>query len=174
MQLDGGAKLRQGTLADNTPDPDIVNTYNLKFALTPSRFLKLTGNVAHNPEKDGGAVQRLLKQTLGLESDWGLFLFKGQYGTENDYQTAKLNSLLNLGVDLRLTKWDVLSTGFEGRSAFDTSLTSSNTYKLGFTHRLGSALDLNLSGSYTQTMLNGIATSDKPELKAEAKVGLKF
>ena len=174
VQLDGGAKLRQGTLADNTPDPDIVNTYNLKFALTPSRFLKLTGNVAHNPEKDGGAVQRLLKQTLGLESDWGLFLFKGQYGTENDYQTAKLNSLLNLGVDLRLTKWDVLSTGFEGRSAFDTSLTSSNTYKLGFTHRLGSALDLNLSGSYTQTMLNGIATSDKPELKAEAKVGLKF
>lgn len=174
VQLDGGAKLRQGTLPDNTPDPDIVNTYNLKFALTPSRFLKVTGNVAHNPEADGGAVQRLLKQTIGLESDWGRFLFKGQYGTENAYQTDKINSLLNLGLDLRLTKWDTLSTGFEGRSAFDTSLTSSTTYRLGFTHKLGTALDLNLTGSYTQTLLNGVATVDKPELKAEAKVGLKF
>jgi hypothetical protein len=175
VQLDGGAKLRQGTLADNvTPDPDVVNTYNCKFTIAPSRFLKLTGNVAHNPEGDGGAVKRLLSQSVGLESDWKLFLFKAQYGTENDYQTAKLNSLLNLGVDLRLTKFDILSTGFEGRSAFDTNLTSTMTYKLGFTHKLGTALDLNLTGTYTQNTLNGIPTSDRPELKAEAKVGVHF
>ena len=174
LELNGGAKLRQGTLPDSTPDPDIVNTYNIKFALAPSRFFRLTGNMAHNPEADGGTIKRLLSQSVGLESDWGLLLFKGQYGTEDAYQTAKLNSLLNLGVDLRLTKWDILTTGFEGRSQFDKDLTSSYTYRLGFTHRLGSAFDLNLSGAYTQTMLNGIATTDKPELKAEAKVGLRF
>jgi hypothetical protein len=174
VELNGGVKFRQGTLPDNTVDPDVVNTYNVKFALSPSKYFRLTGNVAHNPEKDGGTVQRLLSNTVGLESDWGLFLFKGQYGTETAYQTAKLNSLVNIGVDMRLTKWDVLSTGFEGRSQFDTSLTSSSTYRLGFTHKLGSAFDLNLSGSYTQTLLNGIASTDKPELKAEAKVGLKF
>jgi hypothetical protein len=174
VQVNGGAKLRQGTLHDNTPDPDVVSTYNVKFALKPSKLLQLTGNVAHNPETDTGAVKRLLSQTIGLESDWGLLLFKGQYGTENAYQTDKYNSLLNLGVDLRLTRFDVLSTAFESRSNFDTSLTSSATYRLGFTHKLGSAFDLNLTGSYTQTLLNGIASADKPELKAEAKVGLKF
>lgn len=175
VQLDGGAKLRQGTLADNvTPDPDVVNTYKLKFSLAPSRFFKLTGDVAHNPEADGGTIQRRLKQIVGLESDWGLFLFKGQYGTENDYQTAKYNSLLTLGLDLRVTKWDTISTGFEGRAQYDSSLTSSNTYRLGFTHRLGSAFDLSLSGSYTQNLLNGVPTADRPEIKTEAKVGLKF
>ena len=174
VELNGSAKLRQGTLADSTPDPDIVNTYNLKFAVAPSRFLKLTGNVAHNPEADSGTIKRLLSQSVGLESDWGLFLFKGQYGTENAYRTAKLNSLLNIGVDMRLTKWDILTSAFEGRSQLDKDLTSTYTYRLGFTHRLGSAFDLNLSGSYTQTSLNGIASTDKPELKAEAKVGLRF
>ncbi len=174
LEMNGGAKLRQGTLADNTRDPDVVNTYNFKFAVAPSRFLKLTGNIAHNPEADSGTIKRLLSQSVGLESDWGLLLFKGQYGTENAYQTDKLNSLFNLGVDMRLTKWDLLTTGFEGRSQFDKDLTSSYTYRLGFTHRLGSAFDLNLNGSYTQTMLNGFASTDKPELKAEAKVGLRF
>lgn len=175
LQLDGGAKLRQGTLADNvTPDPDVVNTFKFKFALAPSRFFKLTGDMAHNPEGDGGIVQHTLKQTIGLESDWGLFLFKGQYGTENAYQTANRNSLLNVGVDLRLTKFDTLSTGFEGRSQYDSNVTSTNTYRLGYTHRLGSAFDLSLSGSYTQTMLNGLPSTDKPELRTEAKVGLKF
>ena len=175
LQLDGGAKLRQSTLADNlTPDPDVVNTYNMKFSVAPSRFLKLTGSVSHNPEGDGGIVKRLLSQSIGLESDWKLFLFKAAYGTENDYQNAKLNSLLNLGLDLHVSKWDTISTGFEGRSAFDTNLTSTNTYRLGFTHRLGSQFDLSLSGSYSQTLLNGIATSDKPEVKTEAKVGVHF
>ncbi len=174
IELNGGAKLRQGTLADNTPDPTLVNTYNLKFSLMPSRLLRLTGSVAHNPENDSGMIKRLLSHSVGVESDLGLLLLKGQYGVENEYQTARMTNLLNFGVDVRLTKWDLLTTGLEGRSLFDKDLNSTLTYRLGFTHRLGSAFDFNLSGSYSQTSLNGNPTGDRPELKAEAKVGLHF
>ncbi len=174
LEVNGGAKLRQGTLADNVPDPSIVSTYNLKFSISPSRLLKLTGSVIHNPEGDSGAIKRLLSHSIGLESDLGLLLFKGQYGVENEYMTARLSNMLNLGVDLRLTKWDMLTTGLEGRSLFDKDLTSSMTYRVGFTHRLGSAFDFNVSGSYRQNALNGNPTADRPEIKAEAKVGLHF
>ena len=174
IEVSGGARLRDGYLADNSPDPSVVNTYNMKLAVGPSAKFKFTGSYASNPEASDGTVRRTMAQTVGLESDLRLIKFTGQFGYEQDYLTTHLSNSMLLGLDLRLTSRDTLSTGWEGHSTLDTSLAESTIYRLGYTHKLGSAIDVSFTGSMTQTAVNGVFTPNSSELKAEAKIGLHF
>jgi len=172
LEISGGARIRDGYVNNATPNPNAVNTYNVNVSLAPLKTLKFTSGLALNPEATGGDVRKTFARTFGLETTLGILKFTGKYGLESEYLTTRQSNLLQLGLDLRLTKWDTLTTGFEGNSDFD--LTGSTIYRLGFTHRMGAAFDLSFDGSMTLRNLNGAPVPDGPELKAEAKVGLHF
>ncbi len=174
LELSGGTRLRDAMLAGNIPDPNIANSYNMKFALGPSRLLKLTGSMATNPEAADGTIRRSLAQNIGIESDFNLVKFTGQYGYEQLYATPQLSNSMLLGLDFRLSKYDLLSTAWEGHSLLNTSLLETSIYRFGYTRKLGSALDLSFTGSMTQQAVNGVFNPSAQELKAEAKLGLHF
>lgn len=174
VELSGDARLRDGWLNDTTPDPDAVNTYSAKMTLAPSKRFKFNTSYALNPESADGTIRRINANAIGMESDFGLIKLTGQYGIENDYLTLRYSSNMQFGFDLRLTRRDTFSTGFESRSSLDSALNQTTIFRLGYTHKVGSQIDLSLNGSMTQNYVNGINTTALPELKAEAKVGLHF
>ncbi len=172
LQVEGTAQLRDGT-KDHQADPDAINTYNVKLALAVWRSLHLTGSFDQNPAS-GRSVRHVFARTMGVESDIGSLKFRGQYGIEREYTTAKQSQAVNIGFDLRLTHWDTLSTTFEGHDLFDDTLSATTIYRLAFTHRLGSAFDLSVGGSVTRRSVSGVDAPDQDEVKGEAKLGLHF
>jgi hypothetical protein len=173
VEVSGGVRLRNGTAAD-APDPDAVNTYNVKMALAPSGRLHLTGSVTRNPESGDGTIRKVQAHTVGLETEVGSLSLRGQYGVETAYLADQQQNTMEFALALRLTPWDTLTTGFQGTSALAGSLTATSAYLLTFTHRLGQVFDLSLSGSMTQRDGNGAADPNGAELKAEASLGLRF
>ena len=171
VEVAGDVRVRTSLLSETTPDPNARNTYGLKMNLTPSKRLRLSGSVLRNPEEGDGSVRRVQRHAVGLESDWGVFALRGQFGLDSEYETAKLTNSAEIGLDLHLTRFDTFTTGFRGASLFDKSASGENTYLLGFTHRLGSVFDLSLSGSMTQP---ASGDASKPHLRTEAKIGLRF
>jgi hypothetical protein len=171
LEVAGDARLRDGALADDRPDPTLLNTYGIRLNYAPSKRLKLTGGVTRNPEQ-GGSVQRAQRNSFGLESDWGLFALHGQVGLDEDLLTTHFTDSSEFGLDLRLTRFDTFTTGFKGINFFDHTAAGTNTYLLGFTHRLGSLFDVSLNGSLVHS--TNTADSAKPEIKTEAKLGLHF
>ncbi len=174
VEFTGAARLRDGTLAGNEPDPNAVDTYNAQLALTPWRKVKLTATMVQNPEANDGTITRVFRHGLGLQSDLGFLSLHGQYAFENAYLTSTLNQSAELGLDLHLTRWDTLSTGIKAQNVFDTILSSQIEYQLGFTHHLNTLFDLSLSGSMTTYDQDGRMDPDRTEMKAQAKLGLHF
>ncbi len=175
LELTGGARLRDGYAGDvHVPDPDAVNTYQFKMTLQPVKQFRFIGSLTHNPEADDGTIRKTQRQNLGVETELGLLKLHGQYGLEDEYLSMKQTNTLELGLDLRLTPVDTLSGGFQGRSLLDTEDSETRIFSLAYTRRLGSAFDLTLSGNMTQSLLNRTYQSDKQEIKAQAKLGLKF
>jgi hypothetical protein len=173
VELTGGARLRDGVIGDNTPDPNAVNTYTGSLALTPWKKIKLTSDLAHNPEGGDGTVQRLDRQNVGLQADIGLLSLHGKYGYENDYVNTRLTNTADIGLDLRVSRWDTLTTGFKLQSLYDKTMLGQVTYQVGYTHRMSSIFDLTLSGLYTTYDQLSI-DPDRAEMKAQAKLGLHF
>ena len=102
----------------------------------------------------------------------GAFALRGQVGLDEDLLTSRFTDASEFGLDLRLTRYDTLTTGFRGINFFDHTVAGTNTYLLGFTHRLSSIFDVSLNGSVAHA--TNSADSAKPEIKTEAKVGLHF
>lgn len=174
VEVSGGVRLRDGMVNGSAPDPDSVNGYNVKLAVTPTRRLRLTGSMAHNPDGDDGTVQRKRAQTLGMETSIGILSLKGQVGVEDDYLNAQTANTTEWTLGLRLSRYDSLSTGYKGSTLFGSSLSVTDTYSLLFTRRFGSTLDFSLGGSMTLNRLNGQTQWGNSDLKAEAKVGIRF
>jgi hypothetical protein len=174
LEVNGGVRVRDSSMSDNTPDPNGVNTYKMKVLFGPSKLMKLTGSLASNPDAADGTVNRSIAQSIGLESDLNLFKFTSSIGSEQDYATSRLTNNLLFGIDLRMSPRDLLTTAWESHSTQDTALNETSIYRLAYTHKLGSTVDVSLSGSMTQTAVNGIAAASGNLLKAEAKIGLHF
>jgi len=132
------------------------------------------GDFARNPDAPGGSVQRVDRQSVGLQATLGMFAFRGKYGIENDYLNSKFSNTADIGLDLRLTRWDTLTTAFKLQNLLDTTLSGQTTYQLGFTHKMGSAFDLSLSGMLTTYDQYGRLDPDKTEMKAQAQLGVHF
>jgi hypothetical protein len=174
VQVSGGTRLRDGNLTDGSLDPNAVDSYTAKVAFTPTKRLTLTGDYAYNPEAADGTAQRLKSHGFGLETDLGFVHIKGSYSLENQYLANQLSWTRGLGLDFRLTHWDTLTTGYQNSGIFAGSLTGTTTYQLGFTHKIGAAFDLSLNGSLVLPSAQNATNLDGPELKGEAKIGLRF
>lgn len=172
VQISGGVRLRNGVLTDNAPDPNAPNTYDVKMAYAPLRSLRLTGNFTRNPGMDD-SVRNAEQQAFGLETDIGAVTLRGKYGTEDEYLADKLSQMIEVGFDLRFSRYTSLTTSWQERSQFDT-LAASNTLSLGFRHELGSLFNINLGASMTTFGQNGAWDASKTEIRGEAKVGIKF
>ncbi|HZO87447.1 MAG TPA: hypothetical protein VFB38_03845 [Chthonomonadaceae bacterium] len=174
LDVSGGLRLRDGMLAAEAPDPDAVNTYNLKFALAPWKRFRLTGSMARNPENSDGTLRKVDSRALGLETELGILQLSGKVGYEEEYLEARKLNTLEVGLGFRLTPWDTLTTGYLTRAAFDKSLSGSESYLLNFTHRLGPTFDLSLGGQFTLYDTDGVIQPDKTDIKAEAKLSIRF
>lgn len=171
LEFAGDARLRNSLMADDKTDPNALNTYGFKLNFAPSKRFQLTGGITINPEQDG-SVKKIQRNAFGLQTDWGLLAFHSQVGVDQDYISSRFSDTSEVGVDFHVTRADTFTTGFRGQNYFNQSTTGTYSYLLGFKRRLGSAVDLMINGSYTQS--TNSAETAKPELKTEAKVGLKF
>lgn len=174
LEARGAVRLRDGFSSTAAPDPSLMNTYDLHLAASPLRRLRVTGTFTHNPEKQDGAVRWADTRLIGLETEFGALRLSGRGGAENEYSSDSLMRRLELEAALRITPRDTLTTGYQGRNSLGKSLVGSAAYTLAFVHRLGSAVNLSLSGSYSREVVDGSSSPDKTSLKAEARLGLRF
>ena len=174
LQISGGARFRDGTLANNQTDPDFSDGYQMKIALAPVKKFRLTGTLSRNPDRDDGTLKRLQSQALGLETEFGSFQFRGQAGLDNEYLTSRLTRTMDFNLALRLSRFDTLTTGFQGRLLDGAALSGSSTYLFAYTRRVGPAFDMSLSGKMIRNDGDLGAATDRTEYKAEAKLGIHF
>ncbi|HZP82005.1 MAG TPA: hypothetical protein VFB21_10230 [Chthonomonadaceae bacterium] len=174
LEVSGGARLRSGT-ALTTPAPvDAVDTYNVKLALAPWKRLRLTGSLAVNPENSDGTIKPLESQKVGVETELGIWQLRGQYGIEEEYLATRRLNTLELALGLRLSRFDTLTTGYKSSAIFDTGLSAAREYTLSYARRLGAAFDLLLGSTVTLYDSENGTQWDKTDVKAEAKLNIRF
>ncbi len=174
LEITGGARFRDGTLANNQPDPDFSDGYSVKVALAPVKRFRLTGSMGRNPDRDDGTLKRLESQAFGLETELGSFQFRGQAGIDNEYLANRMTRVMDFNLAVRLSRFDTLTTGFQGRLQDGAGLSGSSVYSFAYTRRVGPAFDLSLTGKMTRNDGDSISAADRTDYKAEAKFGLHF
>lgn len=167
MQLNGAFRWHDSKTAS-------IASYDVRMTLKPWNRVRFLAGTVRNPEDDDGSVRSLVRRNLGWEADLGLVGFRGKYAIEEDIRKALVTDSAELGLDLHLTPWDTLNTGYQARNLFMGLLTGDITYSLGFTHRLGSAFDLSLTGLLTQHNASVHTDVNQNEYQAQAKLGLHF
>lgn len=172
VDISGSVRIRDG-MRDNTPDAELANTYDVQMAFSPVRQFRLTGNMTQNPGL-GDSFRRSQMRALGMETQLGSATFKGKYGFEDEYANARLSRLMEVSLDLRLSRWNSLSAGYQTRSIENGDVTDSLTYLFSFRHDMSSIFNLSLGGSMTMVGRDGRIDSGQTEIRGEAKLGIKF
>jgi hypothetical protein len=173
MEMKGGARFRD-TASGPADSPDRLNTYRLNVALAPWNGLKLTGGYQRNPDSDDGSIRQVDAKSIGLETEVGRLRLRSSYGTEEEYASDRNMNLLELGADWKFSNYTLLSAVYQTRATLSDTLLGSDSYRLTFSHRVGSAFDLSLSGVMNLKSQNRQINWTDAEMRAEAKVGLRF
>lgn len=169
IQLSGGFKNRE------TAGQDDLNSVNAAVAVnTGGNKVTLTGSYAENPEDAKGAVQRVYAQSVALKTDLGSFRVKGAYTFKDEYLLGKKGLQTDIGLDYRLSKNSLLTTGYTMDEKQDTSILQTHVYSLGFTQNVGSSLNVYLTGRMTMYEKDRMVLEDRTDYEAEARVGMKF
>ena len=173
LEVGGGFKLRD-TSINGISQTDTPDTYNVRMALAILRnALKVTGGYSANPEDDKGGLARTNSRNVGLESKLGRFDLSGAYALQNELLNPRFNSALDLKLAWRFASASQIITAYKSLLAQDSSLLITDTYSLSLSHRVGSLLDLALSGVMTTYERDGILQPNR-DYRAEAKLGLRF
>jgi hypothetical protein len=168
LELTANARFRDGL------EPDFVNGYTLRAIFSPLRNLRLTGNLQWNPEAGDWNVRRTEAQTIGLETDWGLFSLRAQLGVDDQYLLGRTSRMTDLALAFRLSRYDTLTTQFRGNWLSAQTPDAMTSYLLSYTRNFGSAFNFSLSGSITFLNRPGIAERERNEMRGEAKLGVRF
>lgn len=168
LAFSGAYKLREQL------DQEDLDSVNLALTVDTGTLVKLTGAYTENPEDINGEVQRLNSQSVGIKTDFGRIKLKGAYTLKNEYLAGTRSTAMEYGLDYMTSAYSRLTTSYSVDESDDGSNYQTSMYALGFTHKVGSRLDLYLGGKLTtyerdQVMLKGLS-----DYKAEAKLGLKF
>jgi hypothetical protein len=173
LEIQGGFRLRDAT-KDGIPLQDVPDTYDLRLGLNVfGKSLRLTGGYTNNPEDDKGIITRTVNRNVGVQSTIGAVDFAGAYGLNDDLLATKYNSTLDLKLGWRFARASSIVTSFKESLARDASILTTDTYSISLSHRVGSILDLMLSGILTTYEKDGFLQPNK-DYKAEARLGLKF
>lgn len=176
LELNGTSLFREALDNANRLDPAYQDGYQVEAKLKPVRGLSVSGLLGHNPDNSGDlySMRALNSRKLGLETQVGSLTLKGQYGIEDEYILPRLARTADFALTMKLSPFDMLSTGFQNRSLFDGGLNYSETWLLSYTRSLNSSLRFTLRGTMTLFEQNRIPLLDKTEYRAEAQVGIRF
>lgn len=173
LEISGGAKLRDAVTQGNV-DPAAPDTYDVKLALSlPNKTIRLTGGYSYNPEDERGTVTRTKNRNISVQSTLGVIDVGGGYSLQEELLTTKVSSVLDLQLGWRMAKATEIATTYRQSQTSELNLLCSDTYGLRLTHRIGSLLDLMLTGTMTTYLRDGIE-QQKPDYRAEAKLGIRF
>lgn len=78
------------------------------------------------------------------------------------------------GLELRLSQNGLLTTSFSLEDYAFGGLQQTAIYRLGYTHQVGSRMNLYLTGRMTAYSQDQVVLADRNEYQAEAKLGLRF
>lgn len=175
LTLAGGVIAR----ADDATEGDDPDTQRVRLSVQPFAGWSLSGGLTINPE-DGGRVAEATRQEFGLTGRLGGLDLGGGYALTTLAPSAPpapgvgpQSGELSLAVGLRFSRFTQLTSSFKDVFTYGTGATPRGlrAYGLGLTHNLGSAMNFSLGGSLTQ---NKAQVGVSPDVKAEAKLGLKF
>ena len=167
LELSGAYRLRKFL------DEDDLDSLNLALTLDAGSLVRFTGAYASNPEDKYGAVQRLNSQSIGLRSDFGRLKLKSAFTRRDEYLAGKRSEGIELGLDYRLSSDSLLTTSYSASEYREASALLTEIYALGYTHRIGSRLDLYLGGKMTRED-DQAALGYETGYQAEARLGVKF
>ena len=182
MDVSGAVKplkylsLNGGYIKRDMPDATAsVDTVALNLALDTTSYLKVLGSYQRNPE-DAVTHQPLAvdNRSLAVESTLGRFSLTGGYARKTDNLLRSLSAEKQLGLGIQVSRHGRLVSGFRRTEAVLGSQLLEETYSIGYSRQMGSDFSLLLSGSMTRSQLDGVYLNDRPEVQAEAKLGLKF
>ncbi|MCS6775105.1 MAG: hypothetical protein NZ557_01045 [Chthonomonadaceae bacterium] len=172
MELTGNARLRSG-MRNGLPDTDLADTYVATLAITPNPQLRLTAGFTQNPGLND-TFRRASLRSIGLETRFGNASLRGKYGVEDEYVAARLARIAEMALDLRLSRWHSLTTGYQTRSFYGADWLTEDTYSFAFRHELGARFNLSLGGSMTLHGRNGTVDNSRTEIRGEARLGVRF
>ena len=172
LQISAAYKDRVAPAAD--PNAlDGLDTSTAQVALTPLRTVKLTGTYAQNP--DDGALQRLARRGLGLETTLGVLSLTGGYDWSRQYDTPTVGTSLRVGVGLRLSAATQFTAGYQqDLTGVGVDPAGTTAYTVGFTHNLGDRFNVSLKGTMKQNQVATGATPVPTAYDASANLGVKF
>lgn len=75
---------------------------------------------------------------------------------------------------MRLSRYDMLTTSYLGRYKYSSDLSATDTYSLGYTRKFGSLFEFGLTGSMILNRLNSATDWGNADIRADAKLGLRF
>lgn len=172
-QMTGSVHLRDSAV-NGSRDTTVPNTYQVDVNLNVLRNrLQVTGGVAENPESTAGLAQHARSTNLGLVTKWGAFDLSGKYTLMDQYLDSLDTRSIDLSLGWRLGAATRLTTGYHQDATLASALSATDTYSLGLTHRVGSALDLSLTGSVVYSEQNSVM-GGIPDYRASANLGLRF
>lgn len=169
----------------DAPGQTALDTTRAQIALRPTGGLTLTGGYTWNPEnRDQGTVNQALRQEFGLKAKLGGLELGSGYalttlnGLTGEVQEAQFGEV-SVTLGMRFDKQTVLSGTYKDSLRWrDAAVLPASqvpqylkAYNLDFKRDLGSDLNVALGGSYT---LNRALARDPKEIKAEARIGVRF
>jgi hypothetical protein len=173
LEVGGSIRLRNVDARTGT-QPDAVDTYTAQGSLRLlGDALRLSGQVAENPEDTAGNIARLQRYGVGLQSRVGSFDVGGSFSRERALLAGSENRTYDFSLGWRIAAATSLSTGFRETLLFGAANTGQNIYSLNLSHRVGSLLDLLLGGTVTRSFQNGVYIG-QPEVMANARLGIRF
>ncbi|MBC8102065.1 MAG: hypothetical protein H7Z41_05705 [Cytophagales bacterium] len=163
-----------------------LDTTQLRLQMRPSATVSLTGGIVTNPQDKNGVISEARRQDVGLTlkqgawevgSGYAITTLIGEAASDERglaFQTGEM--LLSLG--LRLSPYSRFSGSYKnsflyGNTNPEVAIGPRGllVYSLNYTQNMGEAFSLSLGGTVT----NNKAKTDQPQdVKAEAKLGLKF
>ena len=169
MELSGSYKSRTAPDTDTNPN-DLLDTSAARVAFTPFKTITLTGTYAQNPDDDG-ALQRVARRGLGLETRFGALGLSGGCDWSRTDGTPDVEQTVHADLGLRFSAATLLSLGYQTQAnRLDPAAPTATAYTVGFTHTLGDRFSLSLTGKRRQA-----ASADAaPEYNAAASLGMKF
>ncbi|MCL6627998.1 MAG: porin [Armatimonadetes bacterium] len=168
LEFTGAYKMRDMT------DKEDLESLNVALSLNASKRLALTAAYVSNPEDKNGAIQRLYSQSIGLKSDFGRLRLRSALSYKDEYVAEKRSQAMEFGLDYRLSANAMITTSYSLSEYQQGSLLDTEVYTLGYTHKVGTRLNLYLGGKLTTRTGDAISPDDSRNYEAEARLGIKF
>jgi len=165
------------------PGASVLDTTRAQVALRPLNSLILTGGYTWNPV-DNGNVRQAVRQEVGLSARVGALELGSGYslttlgGVPNADALDPQYGLVSLTVGLRLNKATLLSSTYKDSLMYREAQAQALVPRylrilgVGLSQNFGADMSWSLGGTMTDDRSK--ATQDANDVKAEAKVGVRF